>query len=125
MYGRHSSLHGWLHRAPKPVRFVVMAAGGLVFGAVFFVGLGWVTMMVWNAVIPAISSLPAITFWQAVGLFVLARLLVGRFGGGGRRMHRHGRDHWHSHAQRLDDYEEWWSAEGEAVFREYLRRHAG
>jgi len=102
-----------------------MAAGGLVFGAVFFVGLGWVTMAVWNAVIPAISSLPALTFWQAIGIFVLARLLVGRFGGGRGRRHGHG--HWrsHSHSHRLDDYEDWWSTEGEAVFREYLRRHAG
>jgi len=116
---RHS-LHGRLHRAPKPVRLAIMAVGGLVFGAVFFVGLGWVTMAVWNAVIPAISSLPALTFWQAVGIFVLCRLLVGRFGGGGR-MRRQGRDHWHSH--RLGDYEDWWSTEGEAVFRDYLRRH--
>lgn len=96
-----------------------MAVGGLVFGAFFFFGLGWVVMSVWNAVIPAISSLPALTFWQAVGIFVLCRLLVGRFGGGGRRRH-HG--HGQSHSHRLDDYEGWWNAEGEAVFRDYLRR---
>jgi len=34
---------------------------------------GYVTMRVWNAVLPDISSLPPLTFWQAVGLLVLAR----------------------------------------------------
>lgn len=99
-----------------------MAAGGLIFGAVFFLGLGWITMTLWNLVVPDISSLPAVTFWQAVGIFVLARLLVGRFGHGGRR-HRHGRwHHYRTPAQEPNDYEDWWSREGEEIFRDYLRR---
>jgi hypothetical protein len=37
---------------------------------------------------PAIFGLPAISFWQALGLLVLSRVLFGGFGGWGRGMHK-------------------------------------
>ena len=37
----------------------------------------WVTMLLWNALLPAIFNFSAITFWQSLGLLVLARLLFG------------------------------------------------
>ena len=61
-----------------------------------FIGLGvvWLAIMalaawlLWNALLPAIFSLPAISYWQALGLLLLSRVLFGRFGGWGRRMAR-------------------------------------
>ncbi len=47
----------------------------------------WVTMLLWNALLPAILSVSSITFWQAAGLLILARLL---FGG----MHSHWKRPW-------------------------------
>lgn len=47
----------------------------LIFAAI--VGFGWVTMMLWNALLPEIFNLPAINFWQAAGLLILARLFFG------------------------------------------------
>lgn len=38
---------------------------------------GYVTMLLWNALLPAIFNFSTITFWQALGLLVLARLLFG------------------------------------------------
>lgn len=35
------------------------------------------TMWVWNAVVPDLFGLPLVTFWQALGLCVLFRLLTG------------------------------------------------
>jgi len=49
---------------------------------------GYVTMLLWNALLPVIFHLPMITFWQAVGLLILARLLFGSFGHPGRGHHR-------------------------------------
>jgi hypothetical protein len=44
-------------------------------------------MSLWNWLMPTIFGSPLITFWQALGLLLLARILFGRFGGGpGRRM---------------------------------------
>lgn len=52
----------------------------------FFFAIGLAVMLLWNALIPAIVGLPVITYWQALGLFVLCRLLFGGFGfGGGRK----------------------------------------
>ncbi|GAB3549448.1 hypothetical protein [Spirosoma fluminis] len=51
----------------------------LSFG-LFFVGFaGFAVMALWNALLPDILGVSAITFWQALGLLVLSRLL---FGGG-------------------------------------------
>ena len=50
--------------------------------------LSGLVMSLWNWLMPAIFGSRLITFWQALGLLVLARVLFGRFGGGpGRRMH--------------------------------------
>ncbi|MEL5894621.1 hypothetical protein AAE250_14145 [Bacteroides sp. GD17] len=57
-------------------------------------GFGAAIMLLWNAVMPAILGAACISFWQALALFVLARLLFGNFpfpGGRGRRMPRSGR----------------------------------
>ncbi|WP_051293226.1 hypothetical protein [Olivibacter sitiensis] len=46
------------------------------------VGLvSFVVMQLWNYVVPSISGLSSITFWQAMALFLLCKLLFG-FGGG-------------------------------------------
>jgi hypothetical protein len=50
--------------------------------------MGLVTFGLWNLLMPAILGLPAISFWQALGLLLLSRLLFGRFGGWGRRLHK-------------------------------------
>jgi hypothetical protein len=53
---------------------------------------GFIVMGLWNALMPDIFRLPAITFWQAVGLFILARILLGGFGGPRGRRSRGGHD---------------------------------
>jgi hypothetical protein len=52
----------------------------------FFV-FGFVTMHLWNWLMPMIFGLTPITFWQALGLVLLSKILFGGFhrhGGGGR-----------------------------------------
>lgn len=51
--------------------------------------VGFVVMSLWNWLAPAAFGGHVIGFWQAIGLFVLARLLVGGLRRGGR-----GRGHW-------------------------------
>ena len=38
-----------------------------------------VIMLLWNWIIPGISTLSALTFWQAMGLFILCRILFHGF----------------------------------------------
>ena len=45
-----------------------------------------VIMLLWNWIIPVVSSLSPLTYWQAMGLFILSRILFG-----GLKFHRHHR----------------------------------
>jgi hypothetical protein len=50
---------------------------------VLFIAIGGqVVMRLWNWLLPALFGWPQITFWQALGLLALCRILFGGFGGG-------------------------------------------
>ncbi len=55
-----------------------------VMGAAFLGLVSFVVMQLWNCLIPDILHLSTISFWQALGLFILCKLLFG-FGGFGPR----------------------------------------
>lgn len=38
---------------------------------------GYLTMALWNYLMPTIFNLPVITFWQAIGLLILSRIFFG------------------------------------------------
>jgi len=42
---------------------------------------GLITMSLWNCLIPALFHGPVVTYWQAVGLLILGKILFGGFGG--------------------------------------------
>lgn len=58
-----------------PKRFLMIplfiAAAALLLGAV--------VMWLWNAILPSLLNVKAITYWQAVGLLVLCKILFGSF----------------------------------------------
>ncbi|HKO04628.1 MAG TPA: hypothetical protein VJW51_07750 [Candidatus Acidoferrales bacterium] len=59
-----------------------------MFVVVLFL-LGFVVMGLWNWLMPEIFGLPAISYWQAMGLTLLCKILFGGFGAsGGRGGHR-------------------------------------
>ena len=65
---------------------LLIAPVGLVAFALFIAFGGWVVMSLWNWLTPALFGFRTITFWQALGLLALCRILFGGFGihGGGR-----------------------------------------
>jgi len=69
-------------------RFRFVGLKIVLFGVVFTGAVGVLLSSLWNALMPAIFGLPAIGFWQALGLFLLSRLLFGHFGGMGHRLRR-------------------------------------
>lgn len=51
---------------------------------------GLIVMSLWNWLMPALFGLKVITFWQAIGLVILSKILFGGFRGGpGGRHWRH------------------------------------
>ncbi len=57
------------------LRFVILAL-------VFVTAMGFLTMTLWNWLIPVLFNGPEIMFAQALGLMLLGRLLVGGWGKG-------------------------------------------
>jgi hypothetical protein len=56
-----------------------------ILGMVAFVFLGGtVVRLLWNALLPPLFGWSTITFWQALGLLVLCRILFGGIGMHGR-----------------------------------------
>ncbi|MGD0737636.1 MAG: hypothetical protein ABR976_21090 [Terracidiphilus sp.] len=54
---------------------------------VVFVGIiGEIVMHLWNWLLPMLFGWKPVTFWEALGLLVLCRILFGGFGG-----HNHGK----------------------------------
>ena len=68
-----------------------------IFGLPFvllFIAIGAVVLMLlWNWLLPVIFGIKAITFWQAVGLLILSKLLFGGFHRRPRPFYGHSR-HW-------------------------------
>jgi hypothetical protein len=48
---------------------------------IFVAGGGQAVLQLWNWLVPNIFGWRTITFWQAVGLLALCRILFGSFGG--------------------------------------------
>ncbi len=61
----------------KGVKIVKWTVVGVLFVFLF----GYITMVLWNWLLPEIFGIRAINFWQALGLLLLAKILFGGFRG--------------------------------------------
>jgi hypothetical protein len=58
------------HRIKKGVLFIPIFIGGIFL-------FTWLVMLLWNAVLPAAIGVKAISFFQAMGILVLSKILFG------------------------------------------------
>jgi hypothetical protein len=66
--------------------FIVPAA---IVGIALFIFIGGeLVMHLWNWLLPMLFGWRVITFWQAVGILALCRILFGGLGAGSRGSHR-------------------------------------
>ena len=69
------------HFSARILKFVLL-------GAIALTAFSFLVMSLWNWLMPSIFGVHTISFWQALGLFALSRILMGGLRGGpGRRMH--------------------------------------
>ena len=81
----------------------------VIIGAIAF---GFIVKGLWNVLVPPIFGWHTITFWQALGLLLLSKILFGGF-------HRHsGRGRW---KQRMKDRWEQMTPEEREMFRKGMR----
>ena len=106
------------------MRKVVKVLRVLAIVAVVVVVLGFVTMRLWNWLMPPLFGLRVITFAQAIGLLVLSKILLGGFHRHGPRGRRWGpgRREW---KRRMHERWEKMPAEERERFREAMRSKWG
>ena len=85
----------------------------LIFLAGFLL-LSAAIMWLWNAIIPGLTGFEQLTYWQAMGLLVLSRILFGGWGPW-RRRYRSPRKHWREKWANMSD-------EDRARFRQAWRK---
>ena len=125
-------------RPKKVIRIIGMVFVGLIFAICFAIVFGFVVKWLWNWLLPDIFGLKEITYWQAFGIVILAKLLFGAFGS-------HHSDKWHepprptcdwhhgpfrsfdckpwdNKSDLRKDYKRFWEEEGKGAFEDYMNR---
>lgn len=95
------------HPVVRGIRIAIF----IVLGVVVF---GFIVEGLWNVLMPPIFRWQTITFWQAIGLLLLSKILFGGF-------HRHGpggRSHW---KHRMTERWEHMTPEDREKFRKGMR----
>jgi hypothetical protein len=115
-----------VHPGIKALRIAGMVVGGVVVAALFALAFGWLVMILWNWLMPAIFHLGLITYWEAFGVVILAKLIFSGVGGGrhwGPPRHGPGRGGPHGGHDRDDwrYYREFWEKEGKQAFERYVQ----
>lgn len=120
--------NGHLHKPTSRfnvLKIIGYALGGIVIAFVLGFLFGYFVMLLWNWLMPALFGLPTVTFWQAVGLVVLGKLIFG----GGHHGHDHHsdhgkkfKDHFHKKDEDCCDYEEFWHEKGRKFFEEFAEK---
>jgi hypothetical protein len=136
--GSFASRHG-----SKALRIVGLTIAGVGFAVFFALVFGLVVKILWNWLMPAIFGLGEITFWQAFGIVLLAKIL---FGAGHGPSHRDHHDRFESHfrnrfkkfvrseeaaegdaqapgnGRKWRHFRQYWKDEGQAAFESYVRK---
>ncbi len=90
---------------------------GIFLMVVIIGAVGEAVLQLWNWLMPSIFGWRQITYWQAVGILVLCRILFGKFGG---------RPMWRSnHRRRMGEGWEKMTPEEREKFRQGMRGRCG
>jgi hypothetical protein len=114
---------------PRPLKYIGWGILGTIGIAAFGFLFGYFVMLLWNWLMPMLFGLVTITFWQAVGIVILAKLIFG----GCRFPAHHPKEHRdHSRRSRCgnkhEDWKKWkyygqyWKEQGEQDFDAYIKK---
>ncbi|MFT0713783.1 hypothetical protein [Flagellimonas lutimaris] len=118
-------------KVENTVKKVVKVIAMVILGVLIFLLANYLLMRLWNWLMPDLFGVGTVTYWQALGVFVLAKLLFGFGGGSGSKSNS-------SHKKKLKssnncrpwrrDFDEWkhydqfWQEEGEEAFKAYVEK---
>jgi len=104
--------------------------GLIIFGISAIIGLailfGFVIMWLWNWLMPEIFGLAAITYWQAVGIFILFKVLLGGCGHKRHKSYKHSKSTCKKESKKdffkWKHYDKFWKEKGSQAYKKYVER---
>jgi len=93
----------------------------LVCITAFVMLFSFIVMSLWNAILPAVLGVKMITFWQALGILVLSKILFSGFGG----LHHKREQFKNRFRQRMMDKWSTMTPEEKQKFKEQLKNRCG
>ncbi len=102
----------------------------IVLGLTIAFLVGYIVMRLWNWLMPELFGLPLVSYWQAVGILILAKIFFG-FGGGngpGKHSKKKGESFSGNCRPMRKDFSKWkhydafWKEEGEEAYKAYLEK---
>ena len=102
----------------------------IILGLAIAFLVGYIVMRLWNWLMPELFGLSEVSYWQAVGILIFAKIIFG-FGGGdgpGKRSKSKKRGGANKCTPLRKDFSDWkhydefWAAEGEQAYEAYLQR---
>jgi hypothetical protein len=123
----------FIRKENEPRFLFALKITGVVLLGIIGVGalailFGFIVTWLWNWLLPGLFGFKAITFWQGVGIVILARIIFGSVSHGPRGHHHHhpGRCRDHSKKkwfEKWELYDDFWKEEGEKAFNTYVESH--
>jgi hypothetical protein len=124
------------------LRIIGLTIGGVVFAVFFAFLFGIVVKVLWNWLMPGLFGLGTITFWQAFGIVLLAKILFGSHGHSHKKYDNRGEQYFHNKFKRFvrteknagetgpvpgngkkwRHFRQYWQDEGRAAFEAYLQK---
>lgn len=59
------------------MKWILKIVGGFILFALAIAAFGYITMYLWNWIMPYLFQLPVIDFYMAIGLVILSKILFG------------------------------------------------
>jgi len=139
---RHSQRSFASRHVVKAVRIVGLTFAGVGVAVLFAFLFGLVVKALWNWLMPVLFGLGTITFWQAFGIVLLAKLLFGGYAHSHRDHDSHSDRRFQNRFKRFvcaeeakeeeapvpgngpkwSHFRKYWQDEGRAAFESYVQR---
>lgn len=123
--------------AKKLARIIGWVLAGLAMACFVALIFGLLVMWLWGVTLTPLFGFPKLSYWQAVGLIILGKLIFGGFGHHPKdASHSSHHAKWHDrfegrypcrppffhHGKESDNYREFWESEGRQAFEAFMER---
>ena len=121
------------NKVEKYAKKIFKVVAMVILAIIVFLLANYLLMRLWNWLMPDLFGVGTVTYWQALGIFIIAKLLFG-FGGGGGGKSKGGSSHkkktkssnkctpWRRDFDEWKHYDQFWKEEGEEAFKAYVEK---